>query len=72
MNCPACKMAMQKGYFIDRQKPVQLIPEGKKDPLFIGMRAEGAVVFGRGNLWSGYRAEAWYCPRCRIAIVPEK
>jgi len=73
MNCPVCKMEMQKGFFADKQVPVQWIPEGGKYPTFKGGKAKDSIVFGDGALfWGGYKAEAWYCPCCRMAIVPGK
>ena len=33
MKCPACQREMQKGYFIDRECPIQWIPEGSKPSL---------------------------------------
>lgn len=72
MKCPCCEMEMRKGYFIDRESPVQWIPEGSKPALFKTGVAEGAVVLGGGSYWKNYRADAYYCQACKVIIVPVK
>jgi len=70
MKCPYCEREMKKGYFIDREAPIQWIPEGSKPGLFKGSLAEGAVQLGGGSFWKNYSATAWYCPACKIVTVP--
>ena len=70
MKCPACQREMRKGYFIDREAPIQWIPEGSKPPLFKTEVAEGAVALGSGSYWKNYKADAFYCPSCRFVVVP--
>ena len=72
MKCPYCERQMRKGYLIDREAPVQWIPEGQKPPLFKGSLAEGAVQLGGGSYWKNYQAESYYCPSCNMVIAPVK
>ncbi len=71
MNCPYCQKAMKSGYFIHRDQPIQWIPEGAKPSVWKTGVADGAVVLGSGSYWKSYRANAWYCPRCKTVIAPE-
>ena len=70
MKCPACQREMRKGYFIDREAPIQWIPEGSEPPLFKTEVAEGAIALGGGSYWKNYKADAFYCPYCRFVVVP--
>ena len=72
MKCPACQREMRKGYFIDREAPIQWIPEGSKPSIWKTGTAEGAVTLGDGSYWKNYKAEAFYCPSCRFVITPVK
>ena len=72
MKCPYCSLEMRKGYLIDREAPIQWIPEGEKPPLFKGSLANGAVQLGSGSYWKNYRAEAHICPSCKNVIIPAK
>ena len=70
MKCPACQRQMRKGYFIDREAPIQWIPEGSMPPLFKTEVAEGAIALGSGSYWKNYKADAFYCSFCRFVVVP--
>ena len=70
MKCPVCQRETRKGYMIDRESPVQWIPEGQKPPLFKGSLADGAIELGGGSYWKNYKADAFYCPSCRFVILP--
>ena len=72
VKCPSCAREMRKGYFIDGESPIQWIPEGSKPALFKTGVADGAVVLGDGSYWKSYRATAYYCPICKMVIVPAK
>jgi len=72
MKCPACQREMRKGYFIDREAPIQWIPEGSKPSIWKTGIAEGAVTLGSGSYWKNYRATAYYCPTCKVVIAPVK
>lgn len=70
MKCPKCEREMRKGYLIDRECPIQWIPEGSKPPLFKTGVADEAVVLGGGSFWGNYRADAWHCPACKMVVIP--
>ena len=72
MKCPACQREMRKGYLVDRQSPVQWIPEDGKPPLFKGTLADGAIQLGSGSYWKNYKADSYYCPFCHFVITPVK
>ena len=72
MKCPACQREMRKGYFIDREAPIQWIPEGSKPSIWKTDVADGAVVLGGGSYWKNYRADAFYCHTCRFVVTPIK
>ena len=70
MKCPACQREMQKGYLHNAGQPVQWIPEDSKPSLWKTGVANGAVVLDNDFLWRGYRADAFYCPACKMVIAP--
>ena len=70
MKCPCCEREMRKGYLIDREAPVQWIPENEKPPLFKGTLADGAVRLGGGSYWQNFKADAYYCAACKFVIAP--
>lgn len=70
MKCPRCAREMRKGYLHNTNQPVQWIPEGSKPSIFKTGVADGAVVLGENSFWTGYRADAWYCPACKMIIIP--
>ena len=70
MKCPHCQREMRKGYLIDREAPVQWIPEGEKPPLFKCTLADGAVPLGGGSYWKNFKADAYYCAICKTVIIP--
>ncbi len=70
MVCPYCSRAMRKGYFIDREAPIQWIPEGSKPSIWKTGIADGAVTLGSGSYWKNYRADAYYCSVCKVVIAP--
>lgn len=74
MKCPYCGTEMQKGYLHDHSQPVQWIPEGKKPSAWKGVPAKEGITLGEGSLWDwdGYRADAFYCPTCKIVIASVK
>ena len=72
MKCPYCEREMQKGYFRNADQPVQWIPENSKPSIWKTGVAEGAVVLSEESCWKAYRADAYYCSKCKLVIVPEK
>ena len=70
MKCPACQKEMRKGYFIDREAPIQWIPENSKPSIWKAGVADGAVAVGGGSYWKNYKADAYYCSFCRFVVVP--
>lgn len=72
MKCPACQREMRKGYFIDREAPIQWIPEDSKPSVWKTGMADGAVALGGGSYWKNYKADAYYCSSCRFVVVPVK
>ncbi len=70
MKCPRCERNMEKGYFSNDTQAVQWIPEGEKPSLWKAGIAKGAVVLSKGGYWTGYRADAYYCPDCKMVILP--
>ena len=70
MKCPRCEREMRKGYLIDREAPVQWIPENEKPPFFKGTLADGAVQLGSGSFWKNYKADAYHCPTCKFVVIP--
>ncbi len=69
MKCPVCQKEMRKGYFIDREAPIQWIPEGAKPSIWKTGVADGAVVLGDGSIWKNYRATAYYCAGCKMVVA---
>ena len=72
MKCPYCGKEMKKGYMTGGSQPVQWIPEGKKPSIWKGVAAKDGVELGYGDLWDGFKADAFYCQACKVVIVPEK
>ena len=72
MKCPYCEREMKKGYLLDREAPIQWIPEGGKPSLFKGTLADGAIQLGGGSYWKNYRADADYCTNCKCVILSAK
>ena len=70
MKCPKCEREMRKGYLIDRECPVQWIPEDSKPSIWKTGVAEDAVVLSDDFSWRGYRADAFYCSACKFVIAP--
>ena len=75
MKCPYCEREMQMGYIYNGSQPVQWIPEGKRPSMWNFSTTEEGIclnskfIFTKG---SGYKAEAYYCGRCKIVIAPTK
>ena len=70
MKCPACKREMRKGYFRHADQPVQWIPDGNRPSIWKTGVAKDAIVLSDESCWSGYRADAFYCPTCKFVVVP--
>ena len=70
MKCPRCQREMRNGYLRNSDQPIQWIPEGRKPSIWKMGVADGAVVLGTDSFWQGYRADASYCPSCKIVIIP--
>lgn len=75
MKCPYCQKEMRPGYIPNGRQPVQWIPDGERPSAFSFSVAEQGVPLVnqfkpiRGN---GYKAEAHYCPRCKVIVAPAK
>ena len=69
MNCPYCQEEMQEGYIPDGNAPVHWIPAGKRQAVFRFAVAKDAVVLRCTSGLTGYRAEAHFCPKCRIILA---
>ena len=52
MKCPYCEREMKKGYFIDREAPIQWIPEGSKPGLQNRHRPSGNRFITRDTSFS--------------------
>ena len=73
MKCPYCQREMRAGFLQNSVQPVQWIPAGRKPSMWRGQPAKGGVRMGSGNcIWSGYTAEAHYCPCCGVVIAKTK
>ena len=73
MKCPYCKAEMEYGYIHNSKQPVQWFPNYKK-PSYIVFKGskDGINLFNTFALIksNGYKAEAYYCPHCKIVIAP--
>jgi len=72
MKCPYCGNDMRKGYIHDASQPVQWIPDGVKSSFIRGGLAKGAIQLGEASFWSESKATAFYCPSCKVVIIPAK
>ena len=70
MKCPKCQREMEKGYLHNAGQPVQWIPEDRTPSVWRAGVAADAIVFDGGSVFRGYRADAYYCPSCKMVIVP--
>ena len=73
MNCPYCQNEMQSGYISNWSQPVQWLPDGKRPSMFAFSSAKDGIPLI--NQYEplrarGYKAEAGYCPKCKIVIAP--
>lgn len=72
MKCPYCEKEMLSGYIPNGQQPVQWIPDGETPSIFSFSKAENAVELINKFAplkANGYKAEANYCPDCKIVIA---
>ncbi len=72
MKCPYCEREIRKGYLNNTDQPIQWIPEGAKPSIWKTGVAKAAVVLSEEPFWTGYRADAYYCPACKVVILPVK
>lgn len=75
VKCTYCQNEMQSGYIPNWSQPVQWLPDGKRPTIFSFSAAKDGVPLineFRPLKAMGYRAEACYCPKCKIVIAPVK
>lgn len=75
MKCPCCQEEMRLGYIPNWVQPVQWIPDGERPSLLsFSIAKMGIPLMNRFKPFTayGYKAEAHYCPRCRLVIAPAK
>lgn len=75
MKCPYCGMEMQAGYIPNGSQPVQWIPDGEKPSLFsFSIAGQGVSLINQYKPLkaNGYKADAHYCPKCKVVIAPIK
>lgn len=73
MKCPCCQRDMSIGYLYNNDKPVQWIPDGNNPSIWrFATDASGITLKNSHSAFrrASYRAEAHYCPACRIVIAP--
>lgn len=72
MKCSCCGEVLVRGYFYNSTQPIQWIPQDKEPAFWKGGVAKDAIRLGNGSLldWDGYRADAYFCKRCQMIIVP--
>ena len=75
MKCPYCQEEMQFGYIPNGQQPVQWIPDGEKPSYFsISVAEQGIPLINhlKPLKANGYKAEAYYCTKCKVVIAPTR
>lgn len=75
MKCPYCQKEMQFGYLQNGSQPVQWLPDGEKPSMFSFSKAENGVELVNKFAplkANGYKAEANYCPACKVVIAQTK
>lgn len=73
MKCPYCGNEMSEGYIFNGQQPIQWLPKGVMPARIVFTRKEEGVDLKNEFHFfkeSGYRAEAFHCYTCHIAIAP--
>lgn len=70
MNCPYCKNELLGGYIHNQTQPVQWIPNDAKPSIWRGGLAERSVQIGKYSIWRESKANAYYCPSCKVVIIP--
>ena len=73
MRCPYCQEEMQSGYIPNGEQPVQWIPNGEKPSrISFSIAEKGIVLINQFKPLqaNGYKAEAYYCAKCKIVIAP--
>lgn len=64
---------MKAGYIPGTDQPVQWIPDGKKKSVFkFSVAYDGIALSDKGIHITGYTADAFFCQKCGIVIVPVK
>ncbi len=72
MRCPFCQDEMKSGYMHNGRQPLEWVPADKKPTAFADRYSpDGVPLINDRRFWSGYRAEAFYCPACHIVIARE-
>ena len=73
--CPYCNCEMHKGYLPGETKPVYWIPESARDTVLCyhvpdaGIELEEAQTGKFLNIRLRYKANAYYCQKCKIVIA---
>lgn len=66
---------MQLGQISNWSQPIQWIPDGQKPSLFsFSVAKNGISLINQFKPLKayGYKAEAYYCSKCKIVIAPTK
>jgi len=75
MKCPYCQKEMLPGCIPNWSQPVQWLPDDEKPAAFAFSVAEQGVPLNnqfKPLQAHGYRAEARYCPDCKVIAAPTK
>lgn len=70
MNCPYCKQELWSGYIHNSGQPVQWIPNGTKPSIWRGGLAKRSVPLSDYSFFRESKANAYYCPSCKVVIIP--
>ncbi len=72
MECPKCKKQMRKGFLPVYKGRLFWAPEPERIPLFINSKPKDSIVLSDYTLSLPLKAEAYYCPTCKMVIMHEK
>ena len=72
MNCPKCNQTMKLGFLPVYKGRLYWAPESEKVPLIINIMPKGSIVLSDYTLSLPLKAEAYYCPTCKMVIMHEK
>ncbi len=71
-ECPYCKEKMKQGYIPTDAIPPQWIPKGEKiNSIRSFLSKDGVEMYGEKSTF-GNKATAYFCEKCKIAILNAK